>query len=552
MDIYTIKEQMTRYGKRLADIPLKVAYYARVSTEKDAQLHSLDSQKEYFEKMVGDNANWTLIGGYVDEGISATSVKNREEFLNMIKDAKLHKFDLILTKEISRFARNTLDSLTYTQELLKNGVGVFFVNDNLNTLEPDGDLRLIIMSGMAQDESRKVSERVSFGFKRSIERGVVLGNDSIWGYRKDNGKLVIVPNEAKMVKKIFDLYANCDMGIRQIAKTISELGYKNTNGKEFSFSTIRGILKNPKYKGYYCGNKTHKLDFKHDDIKYLPEKDWILYEDNETVPPIVSSKLWDKANHKLQKRSEKMTSSDKTSYQNKYLYSGKIVCGEHGTCYYHTIYRYKSGNKELWTCKEYGNGNKCRNPLMYKGEIDAVLEEIYEGLLVDKTTIINELLALYKENRTDIEKSKYKIENEISMILAKKEKLLDLVMDARLTNEEFEQRNNSFNTQLDELHKRQKALEAEEKKNINQKDLDWKLREVLSRELRFSDNMSKNLMDSFLDRIIVYPGKEENEIDLKIHLHLPHKSTAGSILKTRGAGSKRARDFKINYSIASI
>ncbi|MBQ2897462.1 MAG: recombinase family protein [Clostridia bacterium] len=549
MDIYTIKEQMTRYGKRLSDIPLRVVYYARVSTEKDAQLHSLASQKAYFQKMVEDNVNWTLVCGYVDEGISATSVKNREEFLKMIQDAKLRKFDLILTKEISRFARNTLDSLTYTQELLKNGVGVFFVNDNLNTLEPDGELRLIIMSGMAQDESRKVSERVSFGFKRSIEKGVVLGNDSIWGYQKDNGKLVIVPKEAEMVKKIFEFYANCDMGIRQIAKAISELGYKNTNGKEFSFSTIRGILKNPKYKGYYCGNKTHKLDFRHDDIKYLPEEDWILYEDNFTVPPIVSVRLWDKANHKLKERSEKMSSNDKTSYQNKYLYSGKIICGEHGTCYYHTVYKYKSGNKELWTCKEYGNGNKCRNPLVYKEEIDAVLEEIYKGVLLDKHGIINELIEVYKGNRLDIKKSMYKIEKEISAIYAKKEKLLDLVMDSRITNEEFEQRNNALNSQLDQLDKRKKDLESEEKINIAQIDRNRELEEHISKELCFSDNMSKNLIDSFLDKIIVCQGREETEIELKIRLYLPYENTTGTILKTRGANSKKARDLKINYSI---
>ncbi|MGN0180373.1 MAG: recombinase family protein [Monoglobaceae bacterium] len=208
MDIYTIRKEMTKHNKRLTDLNLRVVYYARVSTEKDAQLHSLSAQKEYFENKIIQNPNWTLVQGYVDEGISATSVKNRENFLQMIKDAEMHKFDLILTKEISRFARNTVDSLSYTQDLLRHGVGVYFENDNLNTLEPDSELRLTIMSGIAQDESRKVSDRVSFGFKRAIEKGTVLGNNCIWGYRKDKGKLVIVPEEAEIVYKIFDMYAN--------------------------------------------------------------------------------------------------------------------------------------------------------------------------------------------------------------------------------------------------------------------------------------------------------------------------------------------------------
>ena len=257
MDIYTIRKEMLENNKRLTDLNLRVAYYARVSTEKDAQMHSLSAQKYHFEQRIAETPNWTLVEGYVDEGISATSVKNRENFLRMIRDAKMHRFDLIITKEISRFARNTVDSLSYTQDLLRHGVGVYFENDNLNTLEPDSELRLTIMSGMAQDESRKISDRVSWGFQKSIARGVVLGNNCIWGYRKENSGLAIVEEEADMVRKIFDLYANEDMGIRAIAKLLTELGYRNTSGNPLTFSTVKGILVNPKYKGFYCGNKTH-------------------------------------------------------------------------------------------------------------------------------------------------------------------------------------------------------------------------------------------------------------------------------------------------------
>lgn len=281
-----------------------------------------------------------------------------------------------------------MDSLFYTQELLRNGVGVIFESDNINTLEPDAELRLTIMSSIAQDETRKISERVKFGFRESIKKGTVLGSNNIWGYRKENGKLVIVPEEAKMVKEIFDMYANLDMGVRKIADELTDKGYRNSNGNPFSFSSIKGILINPKYKGYYCGNKTHKIDFRHGDVKRLSPEDWVMYEDNDAVPPIVSEELWEKANRKLKKRSIKMASTDKTSYQNKYLYSGKIVCGEHGTCYHHTVYKYKSGNKELWTCKEYGNGNKCRNPLVYTSEIDAVMKEVYSRIVCEKTSII--------------------------------------------------------------------------------------------------------------------------------------------------------------------
>ena len=564
MDIYTIRKELTEKHKRLTDLNLRVAYYARVSTDKDEQLHSLDAQKYHFEQRIAENPNWTLVEGYVDEGISATTVKNRENFLRMIRDAKMHRFDLIITKEISRFARNTVDSLSFTQELLRHGVGVLFENDNLNTLEPDAELRLTIMSGIAQDESRKISERVSFGFKKSIERGIVLGNDAIWGYKKENGKLVIVPEEAEMVYKIFDLYANENLGIRGIIKVLTEMEYRNRNGRPFSFSSIKGILVNPKYKGFYCGNKTHKIDFRHDDIKYLPQEDWILYENHDAVPPIVSPELWERANHKLKERSEKMASSDKTSYQNKYLYSGKIICGEHGTCYHHTIYKYKNlGVKELWTCKEYGNGNKCRNPLVYNDEVDSVMREVYNQIICEKTTIINELLELYKESGSTkaIARAKHKTQTDINDVLAKKKKLLDLVAKEAISDEEFKEYNNDLSAQVNELRARLAELEEEEQKSLDLKESIDELRSSIADELNFTEEISKSVIDSFIDKIVVYKSDVENQIDLKIFLKLlpntPQNFTedshiltfgSGQIVQTRGGNTRSLKAYNLTFN----
>ncbi len=571
MDLYEIRKELAN-RKTIYDLNLRVAYYARVSTDKDDQLHSLEAQRSYFEDKIASIPNWTFTEGYVDEGLSGTSTKKRESFLKMVEDGKAKKFDLLLTKEISRFSRNTMDSLQYTRELLFNGVGVFFENDNLNTLDNDSELRLTIMASMAQDESRKTSSRVTFGFKKSIEDGVVLGNDCIWGYRKDKGKLVIVPEEAEMVQDIFDMYANQGYGVRKIAKVLSASGLRNSNGNPFSFSSIRGILGNPKYKGYYCGGKTHKLDFKSNKVKYLPPEEWTIHkeETGEIVPQIVSEELWDKANRILKERAQKVASEDKTSYQNKYLYSGKIVCGEHGTCYHHTIYRYKSGDKELWTCKEYGNGNKCRNPLVYTTEIDAVMREVYSHIVCEKTSIVNELIELYKEcgSTKAIAKAKRKIENDISAINAKKDKLLELVMDNRLSNEEFEHRNNAFNRQLGELEARQSELDEEERKSLDFKESIEILRSSIANELNFTDEIGKNVIDSFIDKIIVYKSENENEIDLKIFLKLlpadiPWQKDVldedskqlslgtNTIIQTRGGNSRsqKAYDLKFNYEL---
>ena len=536
MDLYTIRNEMSG-GKRIEELPLRVVYYARVSTGKDAQLHSLSAQQEYFENKIKDNKNWTFAGAYIDEGISGKSVKNREHFLDMIKDGKMKKFDLIITKEISRFARNTLDSLQYTRELLNEGVGVFFENDHINTLEPDSEFKLTIMASIAQEEIRKMSDRLNFGFRQSIRKGVVLGNDVIWGYRKNGGRLEIVPEEAEMVKMIFDMYANKDMGVRRIAKAITDKGYRNSNGNPFSFSTIKGILVNPKYKGWYCGGKTHKVDYQSSEIKRLPQEEWTMYKDETqtAVPAIVSEELWDKANAKLKMNSAKVASDDKTSYQNKYPYSGKIYCGEHNVCYHHGVYHYKSGDKEYWACREYGNGNKCRNPQVYQSEIDAIMKEVYNQMVCEKAAIVSELIDIYKESGSDkaIQREKKKVTDEINKLLDRQEKLLNIYMDGDITNSEFKIQKQRYGEQVDKLRERLETLEEDEAKSVEMKKNIDNLREIIANELDFSGEMSKNVIDSLIDKIVVYKTDKKNEIDLKVFLKLIPTELSGHISRSK-------------------
>ena len=190
VSIRWLREQI-RQGKTIYDLPLRVTFYARVSTEKVEQQGSLENQIQYYTRFIQKNPNWTYVPGYIDEGISGTSTYKRDSFLRMIEDAKRGMFDFIITEEISRFSRNTLDSIQYTQELLDNNVGVLFQNDNINTLDSDSEFRLIVMAGVAQDEVRKLSERLKFGFRQSIKNGHVLGNNRLWGYDKKDCKLTI-------------------------------------------------------------------------------------------------------------------------------------------------------------------------------------------------------------------------------------------------------------------------------------------------------------------------------------------------------------------------
>lgn len=523
MDLYDIRLQLGS-GKSIFDIEMRVTYYARVSTDKDEQMHSLSAQINYYTDLIKSNSNWRFVDGYIDEGISGTSVNKRDSFIRMIDDAKINKFDFVITKEISRFSRNTIDSIKYTQELLSCGVGVFFQSDNINTLMPDSELRLTIMASIAQDEVRKTSERVKFGFKRAIENGVVLGNNKIWGYNKENGKLKINKDEAEMIRIIFDMYANERLGMRSICNALSERGYKNSRGNNFSFSTIKGILTNPKYKGYYCGGKSHKYDYKLNDRKYLSQEDWVMYKDEENVPPIVSEELWDKANAVLQSRSAKRLCDEKSSYQNKYKYSGKIICMNHDLSYHRGEYKYKSGDKEIWRCKKYVEQGKagCNLPILYTTEIDELVKMAMSDIVIDKEKIISDLIKIYTDilssSETTIDIAA--IKNDISSIVQKKDKLLDLSMKGRLSDEEFEVRNNRFNEQIQSMQSKIVELELEEEKNREVSKTINILRDLITQELEFENGVDYNIVDCIIRKIEIYQSGDQKIVNIKVYLKL--------------------------------
>lgn len=521
MDLYTMRSELSR-GISIYELPMRVTYYARVSTDKDEQLNSLQNQISYYSDFIKSNEKWTYVEGYIDEGISGTSVTKRDSFLKMIDDAKLGKFDFIVTKEISRFSRNTLDSIRYTQELLHNGVGVLFQSDNINTLLPDSELRLTIMSSIAQDEVRKLSERVKFGFRRAIENGRVLGNSKIWGYKKDNGKLVVDEKQAEVVRLIFEMYATENMGIRSIANELTARGYLNTEGNAFSFSTIKNILINPKYKGYYCGRKTHKYDYRNNDRKVFDENEWVMYKDEDDVPPIVSEELWDKANKILSKRSKSLKGDGHISYNNKYAYSGKIICGEHKCSYQRSLYRYPSGNKEIWQCREFVQKGKkgCQMPVLYTTELNQIMKECYDNVVTNKADIIHELIKIYSSlsQQSDITQDIAKYKVSINDIIKRKDKLLDLSIDGKISDDEFEKRNNLFNSEIESLKVKIAELEKQEEANEElEKNIEG-LREIIAKELDFEKGFDNTIIDSLIDKIEVYRTDEKNVIDVKIYM----------------------------------
>ncbi len=521
MDVRRLDELLAQ-GRGIFDTELAVAYYARVSTDKDEQLNSLDNQKRYFEDYIRANPRWTFAGGYVDEGISGTSVAKREQFLKMIEDAKTGRFDLIVTKEISRFARNTLDSIGYTRELLRHGVGVYFQNDNINTFDKDAELRLTIMSSIAQDEVRKLSERTRFGFKRAQENGVLLGQNNLFGYNKVDGHLEIVEREAAVVREVFERYAAGELGLRAIANDLDSRGVRGRQGRAITYSTLYGMIRNPKYKGCYAGRRYASRDYRDKRSYRLGEDKWIVHEDDR-VPAIVPEVLWDEANRLLAARGRTMKQHAQAS-QNRYAYSGRLICARHGTTFHRHVYKSKKrGDVECWNCRLYrqkGKQGGCDSPTIYSHELDRILARVFEQVTDERSTAIQEYiddLRAYAA-RQDNAPVLAKLEQEMDTLTRKKEKLLELAIAGALSNEEFRQRNETCNKQLAALEQQRGALKNADKTLAERIRRVEDLRGAIERQWQANCGFSREMAKALVDHIVVDADESKTKITLDICL----------------------------------
>jgi DNA invertase Pin-like site-specific DNA recombinase len=521
MNILKIRNEL-RSGKTIFDLPLRVTFYARVSTDKDEQINSLENQVQYYTELIQSKGNWTFIPGYIDEGISGTSTKKRDSFNRMIRDAKAGRFDFIITKEISRFSRSTLDSIKYTQELLEHDVGVLFQNDNINTLDSDSEFRLVVMAGVAQDEVRKLSERLKFGFRQAIKNGHVLGNDRLWGYDKKDCVLTINEAEAQIVRRIFDLYANQQMGVRRISQTLYDEGITSRKGGPFNVLTIRHILCNPKYKGWYCANKSQTVDYRSKRKIFLEESEWVMYPD-PSIPAIVSEELWDRANALYKRRSRQMKAhQSRAEFHNRYPYSGKIVCEEHGTSFHRQVLKSAKGKKEVWYCREYRNQGRagCIAPQVRTSELNRVMASIFEELLLDRQAVIDAVLETIRAvpGGRDYAQDIRRIEEDLSSIAAKKDRLLEMSIEGVITMAEFKQRNDGFNKQAQGLEESLTALRAEMEKEQQTTARAEDIRRVLEQELSFQNGIDSALVTTILDKIVVKKGSTREKLYLDIYL----------------------------------
>ena len=469
----------------------------------------------------------------------------------MIADSKKGKFDLILTKEVTRFARNTLDSISYTQKLLDNDVGVYFQSDNINTIMPDAELRLTIMASVAQDEVRKLSERVKFGFSRSIEKKRVLGNNNIFGYRKDNTKLVIHEEEAKMIRELFEIYSEGEMGFYKIAEYFKQKGYKGKNGTPISSQTLRRIIRNPKYKGYYRTGTVKVVDYKLHKAQKMPKEEWQVFECKENIPAIVSEELWEKCNNILEKKSASCLNrvENKDVFKSRYAFSGLIYCKEHeGEEHmpgYNRISGSKRSNKPAWACSRYITYGlkRCESPIIQESELIKILKVVLNKFLSNKEEIIEDLLNKYKKyNFTkDFETEISNIESNINVIQSKKDKLLELTIKNLLSDEEFYKRNEELNQEIQREQEKIKELK-EEKENLSSiEDSMKQIKGALEKEIKIDENI-EDLIKLLVDKIYVSKvNGDRKHIKLEIYFKIGEPITLEGNLR-----KKEKQEYIIN------
>ena len=506
MNIYYARERLRT--RSIFDLKLKVAYYARVSTEKAEQQVSIKHQKEYYEEFIRSNQNWTFSGAYIDDGISGIHAEKREEFQNMIRDAKLGRVDMIITKEISRFARNTLDSIQYTRELLSYGVCVWFQNDGINTIDEDSEFRLTIMAGVAQDELRKLSSRIKFGHARSIQNGVVLGN-RIYGYHKKDGKLTIVPEEAEMIRMIFRDYASGTMSTPKLEKKLWDMGYRNFKGGKINRDVIRNIIKNPKYKGYFCGGKVKIVDMFTKKQEFLPESKWVIFKDDGSrVPQIIDEETWEKANEYMKKRSEAIK-SHRTSFKNGNLFTGKIFCANDGAPYWMKQHYVRGKEDVRWVCsyKIKNGADSCSSHGIRESDLKKVVASLINESSCNIDEVIKEYLNILKKvinNKPDTGIEKERLQNQIDAIKKKKEKILEYNLNGDISDEEFISRNKGYTKQIIDLEMEISKLVPEDVElQIVEKQLSKITEELKSFKEVKEEDINRQIIDKLFDKIVV-------------------------------------------------
>ena len=523
-----LQYELLNQERKMQETKKRVAAYCRVSTDNEDQANSFESQQRYFRRYIERNPHWELYAIFADEGISGTNTKKRKEFNRMIECAKNGDFDLIITKEISRFARNTLDSIFYTRDLKKHGVGVIFLNDNINTLDGDAELRLAIMSSIAQEESRKTSERVKWGQKRQMEQGVVFGR-SMLGYDVKDGKMTVNEDGAKIVRLIFHKFVDEGKGTHVIARELREEGILPCRVKEWQNTVILRVIRNEKYCGDLVQKKTFTPDFLSHEKKYnRGQEEFVIIKDHHE--PIISRELFDKANRILDAKS--LSQEGKAKHSNRYPFSGKIKCGRCGASYVARYKTRKDGSRyKSWRCYEAANHgrphiDKAGNQVGCYGESirneDAVylLYLVCRELKINRRKVVDNLTkSIDAVMRIDLTgASTSALSEKIEEAKKKRTGLIDLYTSGDIDKTEFTALRARYDEDIEKLKTMAEGTRQQQTMILKQKELMEDIKNAIY-ELINGTLYEDEYYARILDKMVV---GDKNHIDVYLKM-LPHK-----------------------------
>ena len=502
-----------------------VAIYARVSTEHEAQISALGNQIQYYDDLFEKHPEWELYDRYIDEGITGTSVKKRKNFMRMMQDASKNKFDLIVTREVSRFARNTVDTLQQTRILRREGVEVYFTEDNIWTMnDEDGELRLTIMATLAQNESKKTSVRVKAGQMISFKNGVLYGNGNILGYDRIGKEYVVNELQARTVRRIFDLYLDGN-GVRKIQFALEKEGHLTATGlTKWQPGNISRILRNP----FYCGTIVYRKQFVPDfleqkKINNFGEVDKVIVEGRHT--PIVTKEQFEKVQQILSSKSESVHNKGCRGKKiSKDVWCRKMKC-ECGSSYNRvTWHKSSEGPQYAYQCysqirtgtfktrerKGLSTEGICVTKMVPRWKLEVMADIIFQKFWNDREGVLaiaNEMLDNCYENEHDNEvlDRKRDLEDKMELWNRKYNNLLDMRMAGEIEKDRYDEKREQI---LKEQQHLKKQLEIIGGETGLSDDIYMDKVEILKYGLEQNFNFStrhipEEVIDAFIKEIIV-------------------------------------------------
>lgn len=555
MEVQIIKanSSLTDRSKSSKINRIRVAAYCRVSTDSEEQLSSYKSQVMYYSDLIKKNKEWELADIYADEAITGTQVTKREEFQRMINDGVNGQIDMVITKSISRFARNTLDTLKYVRLLKEHNIAVYFEDEKINTLTMDGELLLVVLSSVAQQEVENISTNVKKGLKMKMKRGELIGFQGCLGYDYDASDKSIHVNkeEAEIVKLIFQMYIE-GQGATLIKNELNNLGFKSKKGNLWTQSTVIGIIRNEKYKGDILLGKTFTVDpISKRRLDNLGEEDQFYIKNHHE--PIVSEEVFEKAQEILKRRGKnrsKMvsTSGKREKFSRQYAFSCMLECGFCGSNLSRRSWHSSSVHqKTMWQCVTGTKRGKQYCPDS-KGLPEKVIEDAfiksYKLLCGDNRDVLDEFIQRVEITlgESNVEKSIIKIEKEIEALAVKKKKLLDMRLEEQIDKA-------TYTYKMEELEQKQKKLlddrtdfqfQADNEKTLKRRTMEFKKALEANQVL---EEFDRTVFESIVEKVIVGEVDEDGNKN-------PYKLTF--VYKTgisNKVESKTQRDLKIGKAV---